>query len=58
MTWTIRLTYSHDDKSHPDFTMQTVLDDISINNADFDVLAYQFDRMNQFMQEKVQKEKT
>lgn len=58
MTWTIKLTYQHDDGSRPDWTMQAKLTDQVIDNADFDVLAYHFDRITRFMKEKIQEEKT
>lgn len=57
MTWTIKLTYQHDDGSHPDFTMQSKITDMAVNQADFDVLAYEFERITRFMKEKAQEEK-
>jgi len=58
MTWTIRLTYEIDDDPLKAVNIEQKITDQTVENAYFDVLTWQFERMVEAMKKQMQEGKS
>ena len=58
MTWTIKLTFEIDDDPFKVVTIQQKITNQAVDNANFDVLTWQFERMVEAMKKQMQEGKS